>query len=325
MTVLVTGAAGFFGSAIVRALALAGRSVVALDRTPEHRAQTRPDTPAGRVRYVVGDVTEPASLAPSRFADVTGVIHAAALSLPDEAGSAASILEVNVGGTVNLLTLAGRLPRCERFLQVSSAGVYDLGRPGRISEADATGGRSLYGATKLASELIAIRAGEVCGFDVGVVRPSSLWGPGEVDRPTRPFVTPLQQLVSSARRNVAVEPRGLDAAWDWIHVDDAAEGLARFYGTTMAGRRLTLAAGRRIPFGDIVAAVANVFDLRVEPGAFIVDGSPDRPGDLSIDALEAATSWRPTTTLDEGLHRYRAFLDETDPAPANGIDGAAHA
>lgn len=321
MTVLVTGAAGFFGSAIVRAMALAGHAVVAFDRTPERDAQVRPDTPAGRVRYVVGDVTEAPSLDPARFGDVTGIVHAAALSLPDEVGSAATILDVNVRGTLNVLALAGQLPRCERFLQVSSAGVYDLGRAGPITESDATGGRSLYGATKLATELLAIRTGEILGFDVGVVRPSSLWGPGEVDRPTRPFVTPLQQLVSSARRDQAVNPAGLDAAWDWIYVDDAAEGLTAFYRTTMGGRRLTLAAGQRIAFREIVAAVTDVLGLRVEPGGATVDGSPDRPGELSIDALVAATGWRPTTTLAEGLHHYRTFLDETAGAVAPRTEG----
>ncbi|MEO5963878.1 MAG: NAD(P)-dependent oxidoreductase [Candidatus Limnocylindrales bacterium] len=311
MTVLVTGAAGFFGSAIVRAMALAGHEVVAFDRTPEHEAQTRPDTPPGRVRYLSGDVTDPDSLDPARFAGVTGIVHAAALSLPDEAGAAALILDVNVRGTLNLLTLAGQLPGCERFLLVSSAGVYDLGRSVLIDEDDATGGRSLYGATKLATEILAIRMGEILGFDVGVVRPSSLWGPGEIDRPTRPFVTPLQQLVACARRGEAVDPRGLDAAWDWIYVDDAAEGLARFFGQTMSGRRVTLASGRHIVFRDVVAAVTHVFGLRVAADGRVVDGGPDRPGRLSIDALAAATGWRPETTLAEGLSRYRAFLDET--------------
>ncbi len=317
MTVLVTGAAGFFGSAIVRAMAIAGHEVLAFDRTPEHDAQTRPDTPPGRVRYLSGDVTDPDSLAPVRFDGVTGIVHAAALSLPDEVGAAARILDVNVRGTSNVLTLAGQLPGCERFLQVSSAGVYDLSRPERIAEGDATGGHSLYGATKLATEILAVRMGEILGFDAGVVRPSSLWGPGEIDRPTRPFVTPLQQLVACARRGEAVDPRGLDAAWDWIYVDDAADGLARFFGQTMGGRRVTLAAGRRIVFRDVVAAVTKAFGLRVEAGGRIVDGGPDRPGRLSIAVLTAATGWRPETTLTEGLARYRTFLDETAGATSD--------
>jgi UDP-glucose 4-epimerase len=311
VTVLVTGAAGFFGSAIVRSLALDGHDVVAFDRTPEQDAQTRPDTPPGRVGYVVGDVTDRGTLEPTRFDGVTGIVHAAALSLPNETEMAAAILDVNVRGTVNVLELAGQLPQCDRFLQVSSAGVYDLGRRGVVNEADATGGRSLYGATKLASETLAIRVGEVIGFDVGIVRPSSLWGPGELERPTRPFVTPIQKLVSCARRGEPVAPQGLDAAWDWIYVDDAAEGVARFFAMEMAGRCLTLASGRGTPFRDVVAAVMEVFDLQVRTGGTTVDGSPDRPANLSIEALASATGWRPETTLIEGLTRYRTFLDET--------------
>lgn len=317
MTVLVTGAAGFFGSAIVRALVLAGHEVVALDRTPEREAQKRPDTPPGHARYLAGDVTSADSLDPKRFEGVTGIVHAAALSLTDEVDAAARILDVNVRGTMNVLTLAGRLPHCDRFLLVSSAGVYDLGRPESIGEDQATGGRSLYGATKLATEILAIRMGEILDFDVGAVRPSSLWGPGEVDRPTRPFVTPLQELVDCARRGEAVDPRGLDAACDWIYVDDAADGLARFFGQPMNGRRVNLAAGQSTVFRDVVSAVTEVFGLRVEPGGRIVHGGPDRPGRLSIAALTGLTGWRPETSLTEGLVRYRTFLDETGAtAPA---------
>jgi nucleoside-diphosphate-sugar epimerase len=311
MAVLVTGAAGFFGSAIVRSLAFDGHDVVALDRTPEQDAQTRPDTRPGRVRYMVGDVTDPGSLEPTRFEGVTGIVHAAALSLPNETEAAAAILDVNVRGTVNVLEFAGMLPQCDRFLQVSSAGVYDLGRPGRVDERGATGGRSLYGTTKLAIEILAVRVGEILGFDVGIVRPSSLWGPCEVDRSTRPFVTPLQHLVACARRGEPVTPLGLDAAWDWIYVDDAAEGLARFFAIQLDGRCLAHASGRTTPFRDIVTAVTEVFGLQVRPDGTIVDGAPDRPAELSINALATATGWQPATTLVEGLRRYSTFLDDT--------------
>lgn len=321
MTVLVTGASGFFGSAIVRAMTAAGYEVVAFDQTPERVIQAHPDGTVERVRHVVGDVTDLGDLDPGRFQDVTGIVHAAALSLPDEVGEAARILDVNVRGTMNILTLAGQLPRCERFVQVSSAGVYDLSRPVSIREADATGGGSLYGATKLAAEILAVRMGEVLGFDVGVVRPSSLWGPGEIYRPTRPFVTPLHQLVDCARRGEAVEPQGLDAAWDWIYVDDAAEGLTSFFALAMGGRRVTLATGRPVTFRDVLAAVIEVFDLRIQPGGKVIDGAPDRPGRLKIESIVAATGWRPTTGLVEGLMRYRTYLDET-PGPGRADEQA---
>lgn len=308
MSILVTGAAGFFGSAIVRMFALAGHDVIAFDRTHEAEAQVRPDTPGGRVRYLTGDVTGRRSLDAARFAGVTGVVHAAALSLSDEAGMAETILEVNVGGTINVLALATRIPGCTKVLYVSSAGVYDLARPMRLKEADATGGRSLYGATKIASEGLTLRVGEILAMDVGVVRPTSLWGPGEIHRRSRPFVTPLQQLVDHARRGKPVHARGLDARWDWIYVDDAAEGLVRFFQRPMGGRCLTLASGLTRPFRDVVADVATVFGLRTDPAGAVVECTPDRPAVLSIDALVSATDWTPPTSMTENLMRYQTFL-----------------
>jgi UDP-glucose 4-epimerase len=308
MSILVTGAAGFFGSAIVRMLALSGHDVIAFDRTEEAEAQVRPDTPGGRVRYLSGDVTNRHSLDPARFAGVTGIVHAAALSLPDEVGMAEAILDVNVGGTINVIALATRLSGCAKMLYVSSAGVYDLTRPGRLDETDATGGRSLYAATKIASEGLMLRIGEVLAIDVGVVRPTSLWGPGEIQRTSRPFTTPLQQLVDHARRGEAVHARGLDAQWDWIYVDDAAEGLVRFFERPMGGRCLTLASGLTRPFSDVVADVVTVFGLRTDPAGAVVECAPDRPAVLSIDALVSATDWRPPMSMTENLVRYQAFL-----------------
>lgn len=316
MTVLVTGAAGFFGSALVRSLALAGRDVMAVDRVPETAAQRRPDVPAGLVRYLVADLTDPGSLARLRGEEVTAIVHAAALSLPDEPRYAQATVDVNVRGTLALLELAAALPRCDRFLLVSSAGVYDLERPGTITETDATGGGSLYGATKLASELLARRLGATHGFDVGIVRPSSLWGPGEVLRPTRPFVTPLQELVAAARAGEPVEARGLDAGWDWLYVDDAAEGVERFLASAMGGRALTLASGRTTAFREVVDGVAAVFGLRIAPGGRVVGCSPDRPARLSTAALAGAIGWQPHTSLLDGLRRYRDFLDASDQLPA---------
>src|SRR3990170_3046330 len=134
MAVLISGAAGFFGSALVRAFARNGKDVIALDQTPEDQAQRRPDTPSGRVRYLAGDIVDRGTLDPERFDGVGGIVHAAALSLPNEKEMDQRIVDVNLGGTTNLLHLATQLPGCRKFLYVSSAGVYDQGEPVVLTE-----------------------------------------------------------------------------------------------------------------------------------------------------------------------------------------------
>lgn len=310
MTVLISGGAGFFGSALVRAFARAGHNVVALDLTPEGQAQRRPDTPPRRVRYQAGDIADRATLDPARFQEVTGIVHAAALSLPNEKEMDQRIVDVNLGGTTNLLHLATQIPGCKKFLYVSSAGVYIQSEPGVLTESDATGGRSLYGATKIAAEAMVRRYALLFGLDFGIIRPTSLWGPGETVRSTRPLVTPLCQLVDHAINQRAVKIDRADSGCDWIYVDDGAAMASAFYASEMAGRVLTLSSGRTVPFSDVVQAAVDVFGLKVDrASAVVVDAGPARPATLSNDRLVAAIGHAPPHDLHSGMKEYRAFLD----------------
>jgi nucleoside-diphosphate-sugar epimerase len=315
MAVLITGGGGFFGSALVRAFARNGEQVIVFDQTPKAQAQRRPDTPVERVRYLTGDVADRSTLEAGRFADVTAIVHAAALSLPNEVEMDRQVVDVNLGGTANLLHLATQLGECSRFLYVSSAGVYEQGGSVTLSEADANGGSSLYGATKIASEVLARRYGEMFGLDVGAVRPTSLWGPGEIVRPTRPFVTPLRRLIEYARDGQTVRIDHPNSKCDWTYVDDGAEMAYRFFAAKMGGRALTISSGRTIPFTDVVDAAMRVFGLRVDDSAAaVVDAGPDRPATFSNEAIVNAIGWSPPHTLVSGMQAYRAFLD------ANGAD-----
>ncbi len=314
MSVLITGAAGFFGSALVRAFARNGEDVIAFDRTAEEQAQRRPDTPAERIRYVTGDVTDRSPLTADRFPDVEGIVHAAALSLPNEREMDQQIVDVNLGGTANMLHLATQLPNCRRFLFVSSAGVYDQSQPVTLTEGDANGGNSLYGATKIASEYLVRRYGDMFGLDVGAIRPTSLWGPGEVYRQTRPFVTPLRELVHHARKGDRVRVERAETGCDWIYVDDGAEMAYRFYSSGMNGRVFTVSSGRTVPFTEVVDAAKEVFGLSVDGAgsdAVVVDAGPDRPASFSNERLVSAIGWRPAHDLRSGMREYRAFLEVT--------------
>lgn len=315
MTVLITGAAGFYGSALVRAFAVAGEDVIAYDTTPELGAQRRPDTPYDRVRYVQGSTVDREALK-ALPRDIDAVVHVAALSLPNEAEMAETIVDANLFGTANLLNLATTIPTCKSFLYISSAGVYDQGQHRILRELDADGGNSLYGACKVASEALVHRFGAMFPLDVGVLRPTSLYGPGEIIRPTRPFTTQLQELVDLARRGEPARVINGHARCDWIYVDDCAEAAVRFVRAGMRGRVLNLSSGRSVPFSDVVEAVKVVFGLEVrDDAATTVDGNPDRAAIFSNEALVAALGWAPPRSLEAGLRDHKAFLEVTAKAP----------
>lgn len=171
MKVLVTGAGGFLGRAVVTAAARAGHEVVAMVR-PASRTAATPG-----VAQVAGDLRQPG---PWREAmDVDAVVHCAAAF-----GDLASQLAGTVLATENLL--AALTARTKRFVHVSSLSVYDFDAPrlgGVLDEATpleaAPLRRDAYTQTKLLQERLVREQAARIGMDLVVVRPGAIYGPGK--------------------------------------------------------------------------------------------------------------------------------------------------
>jgi nucleoside-diphosphate-sugar epimerase len=316
MRVLITGAGGFFGKALVRAFAHGGEEVLAADVVPEADYQPRPLASGGPVRYLTVDVADPASFSAERVGPVDGIVHAAALTptMDEMKAEPARLVSVNLVGTLNALELARELG-CRRFLFISSAGVYDQFTDTVLTEEDADGGFSLYGSAKLAAEVMLWRYGQMYGMDVGAVRPTSMYGPAEEMRDTRPFVTQVKLLVEAALAGRSVRVQGADAHCDWVYVDDVAEAAHGFFASGMGGRVFNLTSGQPVPFGEVVKAAQAVASLRVDDaGDELVDGSPDRPTVISNARARAELGFDPRG-LKEGLERYLQEVRQDPGAP----------
>jgi UDP-glucose 4-epimerase len=318
---LVTGAAGFFGLAIVRALTRTGE-VVATDLAPPSAFAPRIEPGGGRVEYVQLDLRTglPRALA----ADVDVVVHAAAITPAAEQGAVLDdVLAVNLTPVGAVLAAARGSERCTRVLFVSSAGVYDQTSGGLLHEADATGRSSLYGAAKLAAELVVAQYAVLGGLEWCAVRPTSLFGPGEQERPSRPRVTSFSRLVGAARRGQAVRIEGEHARTDWLHVDDAADAVAALSTLeTMPGRAFSLSSGAPRPFGEVVDVVAHEAGLVVDEDAELtVSGGADRTSRIANDLLRGTIDWTPRRSLADGV---RDILAEAAHSTAPAVDGSLH-
>lgn len=305
MSVLISGAAGFFGRALLRAFANAGERVIAVDVLPEAEFEPRSDTAADQLTYVQASVADKDALTPDLLGNPSGIVHAAALtpSLEEMKAEPDKLVQVNLIGTLNMLEFA-RSNSVERFLFISSGGVYDQFSETTLREQDADGGFSLYGSAKLAAEIMLWRYAKIFGFDAGAVRPTSMYGPAEEFRSTRPFVTQIKDLAEAAARGEAIRVAGLDARCDWVYVDDVAEAAQRFFSAGMGGRAFNLSSGTPTRFADVVATAKDVLGLQVDEGASqVVDGSPDRPTVLSPEAATRDLGWQPRS-LGEGLQSY---------------------
>ena len=176
MRTLVTGATGFLGTWITRALATAGHGITVLVRDPR-RLSHLSDLP---LRIVQGDVLQPESLQRAT-AEVDAVIHVAGLvSLRNR--DERSLTQVNLTGTRNVLEAAAA--RGLRVLHTSSIGTIGLTRePIAVSESTNGPGRVHlrypYVESKRQSEQLALQYARE-GLDVSVLLPGNVLGPGDV-------------------------------------------------------------------------------------------------------------------------------------------------
>ena len=226
MTALVTGAAGFVGSALVRLLCRDGLTV---------RAFVRPDSDCRNladldVEIAVGDLTDRGSL-DAAVAGCRHVFHVAAdyrLWVPDPE----RMLQVNVGGSVNVIDAAAGAG-VERVVYTSS--VATLGTRadgGAADEATAVALGDMIGTYKrskyLAEQAVCRRSAEL-GLDTVVVNPSTPIGPGDL-KPT-----PTGRLIADAVAGRM--PAYVDTGLNIVHVDDVAAGHLRALERGRAGER----------------------------------------------------------------------------------------
>ncbi len=305
MRVLITGAAGFFGRALVRAFALGGEQVVAADVLAAEDFAPRSDTPSDRVKYVVLDVGDPEAWSTDLTGEVDAIVHAAALtpSIQEAKEDPSKLVRVNLIGALNAFEFA-RQQNMSKVLFISSAGVYNQFDEETLTEADADGGFSLYGSAKLAAEIMLFRYADMFGFDAGAIRPTSMYGPAEEFRNTRPFVTQAKQLADAALDDVPVRVIGIDDRCDWVFVDDVAEGAHRFFSGGMNSRAFAFSSGDPIPFSDVLDAAVEAFGVVVDDGAeMLIDATPDRATTISCEKARTELGWNPMGIAD-GMRRY---------------------
>jgi dihydroflavonol-4-reductase len=242
---LVTGASGFVGSAIARALCQAGWQVRALVRAGSDRRNLEP-LPVETVR---GDITDGPSL-DAALRDCDALFHAAAdyrLWTPEPQ----RLYHTNVEGTRNVLE-AARRARIARIVYTSSVATVGLPRDGSPgTEATPVGLAAMIGHYKrskfLAEELV--REFAHGGLPVVIVNPSTPIGPGDV-RPT-----PTGRLVVDAA--LGRMPAYVDTGLNIVHVDDVAAGHLRALDRGRVGERYIL-GGENLTLREILAAISRL-------------------------------------------------------------------
>jgi UDP-glucuronate 4-epimerase len=231
MAILVTGGGGFVGLNLIEELLTRSERVVLFDRhgLPPF-ARSIGDAHKPELSVVAGDVRDTSALKTTfRNYDIEHVIHTAVITADAarEGRAPNEIVDVNVGGTINVLE-AARSANCRRFVYVSSGQAYgrthDLG--GRLrEELSPSRPEDLYGISKFAAESITGRLGTLWKIHVLCVRLGSVCGPWEFDTGVRDMLTPHLQVAQIALRGGAAIVPSREVWRDWIYSRDAARGL----------------------------------------------------------------------------------------------------
>ena len=288
--VLVTGASGFIGSAVVRALVGEGREVRALVE-PGRDAANLEGVPAEQIG---GDIRDPAVL-DRAVAGVSTVFHLAAV-YRFWAADPALFYDVNIGGTLNVVR-AMEEAGAGRLVYTSTVGTIGTAHDGRLaSEETPVKFEHLFGhykRSKYLAEHEVLRAGAT-GLDVVLVHPTFPVGEGD-SAPTPTGRTILEFLNGRI-------PAYVDTALNVVHVDDVARG--HVLAARLGAPRPQLRAGRR---EHVAAAAARDARRRVRArgasGAAVgADGAADR-ADRRVAAGERAAE-RAGAAVGAGAHGH---------------------
>jgi len=325
--ILVTGGAGFIGSAVVRLAISRGHEVVNVDALTYagclENLTPVADSPLYHFAHV--DIRDRAML-DATFAQHQPdmVMHLAAESHVDRSiDGPGDFIDTNITGTYNLLEAARAYwagagkPEGFRFHHISTDEVFgSLGAAGMFTETTPYDPRSPYSASKAASDHLVRAWHETYGLPIVLTNCSNNYGPYHFPEKLVPVVI----LNALAGKEIPVYGQGLNVR-DWLFVEDHADALLLVLEQGALGRSYNIGGENEARNIDLVRSICAILDRkRPKTGSYAdqITFVQDRAGhDLryAIDPsrIRDELGWRPSVTLEEGLERtVQWYLDNED-------------
>ena len=315
MKILVTGGAGFIGSAVVRRAVMAGHTVINLDALTYaanlENVQLVANSPLYHFEHA--DIRDRAALDRIFEAWVPdAVMHLAAESHVDRSiDGPGTFVETNISGTFNLLEAARvywtrqGLHADFRFHHISTDEVYGtLGPSGRFTEDTAYAPNSPYAASKAASDHLVRAWYETYGLPVLVTNCSNNYGPYHFPEKLIPLVI-LRALTA---KPIPIYGAGENIR-DWLYVEDHADALLTVLAKGAVGRTFNIGGENELRNIDLVHKICAILDEKrpkSKPYADQIIFVADRPGHDQRYAIDptriiSELGWRPSVTVEEGL------------------------
>jgi len=327
MKLLVTGGAGFIGSAVVRQAVAQGHAVVNVDVLTYAACLANVDSVASSPLYAFeqADICDRAAMERILAAhQPDAIMHLAAESHVDRSiDGPGDFIHTNITGTYTLLEAARAYwtgkgkPEGFRFHHISTDEVFGtLGATGMFTEDTPYAPNSPYSASKAASDHLVRAWHETYGLPVVMTNCSNNYGPFHFPEKLIPVVI----LKALAGAPIPVYGAGENVR-DWLYVEDHADALLTVVQKGVLGRSYNIGGENEARNIDLVRSLCAILDEK-RPGnapyAEQITFVTDRPGHdarYAIDPTRIRTElgWRPSVTLEEGLEKtVQWYLDNED-------------
>lgn len=317
MKLIVTGGAGFIGSAVVRQAVSAGHDVVNLDALTYAACleNLAPVHNAPNYTFVQADIRDRAAMdAVFEEHKPDAIMHLAAESHVDRSiDGPGDFIETNITGTFNLLEAARKYwtehqPDGFRFHHVSTDEVFgSLGADGMFTEETSYDPRSPYSASKAASDHLVRAWHETYGLPVVMTNCSNNYGPYHFPEKLIPVVI----LNAIAGKALPIYGDGSNVR-DWLFVEDHADALLLVLQKGELGRSYNIGGENERSNLELVETLCAILDeerpLREGSYRDLITFVKDRPGHDARYAIDPTRireelGWRPSVSVEEGLRR----------------------
>ena len=327
MKILVTGGAGFIGSAVVRLAVSRGHKVVNLDAlTYAGRLENLAEVSGNPLySFVNADIRNRAEVEQA-FTDhqPDAVMHLAAESHVDRSiDGPGDFIETNITGTYNMLEAArahwvrqGK-PDSFRFHHISTDEVFgSLGAEGLFTEDTPYDPRSPYSASKASSDHLVRAWHETYGLPVVLTNCSNNYGPYHFPEKLIPKVI----LNALQGKEIPVYGEGLNVR-DWLYVEDHAVALLLALEKGVPGRSYNVGGENERTNIDLVRTICAILEEKRpgnRPYESLITHVTDRPGHDARYAIDPTRirdelGWRPSVTVEEGLEKtVQWYLDNPE-------------
>lgn len=313
MKVIVTGAAGFIGSAFTRLAVRKGAfNPVCIDALSYAGDLERLEQIKAKITFHQADIADKARLAEIFSAEKPqAIVHFAAETHVDRSIlDPASFIRANVIGTENLLELALE-HGIEKFIHISTDEVYGELSAGeeKFRETGCLLPNSPYSASKASADMFVRAFRKTYGLPVTTIRPSNNYGPWQYPEKLIPLV------IAKALRGEKIPMYGKgENIRTWLFVEDCAEAVMSVLEAGRQGETYNIGSNEEKMNRDVISAILRLLGKGEELITFVTD----RPGHdfrYAVDTckIEKETGWKPRVRFEEGIEHtvqwYRQMSD----------------